>query len=45
VAALKSRLQRLNPQENAEEHARLFGELISLESHRRVLRERAIGGQ
>ena len=45
VAALKSRLQRLNPLENAEEHARLFGELISLESHRRVLRERAIGGQ
>jgi len=28
----------------AEEHARLFGELIALESYRRGLRERAIGG-
>jgi DNA primase len=45
VAALKSKLQRINPQEQAEEHARLFGELISLESYRRGLRERAIGGQ
>jgi DNA primase len=45
IAALKSRLQRINPQEHPEEHARLFGQLISLESHRRVLRERAIGGQ
>ncbi|MDT4943972.1 MAG: primase [Pseudonocardiales bacterium] len=45
VAALKGRLQRINPIEQAEEHARLFGELISLESYRRTLRERAIGGQ
>jgi DNA primase len=44
VAALKSRLQRINPQEQPEEHARLFGELIALESLRRGLRERAIGG-
>ena len=44
LAALKSRLQRINPQENAEEHTRLFGELIALERYRRVLRERAIGG-
>ena len=43
VAALKSRLQRINPLEQADEHARLFGELISLESYRRGLRERAIG--
>jgi DNA primase len=43
VAAVKSRLQRINPQEQAEEHARLFGELIALESYRRGLRERAIG--
>jgi DNA primase len=43
VAALKSKLQRINPQEQAEEHTRLFGELISLESYRRGLRERAIG--
>jgi DNA primase len=45
VAAVKSKLQRINPQDAPEEHARLFGELISLESHRRVLRERAIGVQ
>jgi DNA primase len=43
VAAVKSRLQRINPLEQAEEHARLFGELIALESLRRGLRERAIG--
>jgi DNA primase len=45
VAALKSKLQRINPQEQQDEHARLFGELIALESYRRNLRERAIGGQ
>ncbi|MEO8889049.1 MAG: DNA primase [Jatrophihabitantaceae bacterium] len=45
VAVLKSRIQRLNPQENAEEYNKLFGELISLEGYRRVLRERAIGDQ
>ncbi len=44
VARLKGRLQRVNPIEQAEEHARLFGELIALESYRRGLRERAIGG-
>jgi DNA primase len=45
VATVKSRLQRMNPLNEPEEHARLFGELISLESHRRTLRERAIGSQ
>jgi len=30
VAALKSKLQRINPQEQQDEHARLFGELIAL---------------
>jgi DNA primase len=43
IGTLKSTLQRINPLENPDEHARLFGELISLESHRRTLRERAIG--
>jgi DNA primase len=43
VAALKSRLQRINPQEQPDDHARLFGELIALEGYRRGLRERAIG--
>jgi DNA primase len=45
IATLKSRLQRINPLEQPEDHARLFGELISLESYRRGLRDRAIGGQ
>jgi DNA primase len=44
VTALKSRVQRMNPQENADEHSRLSGELFALEMHRIRLRERAIGG-
>ncbi|HET8581929.1 MAG TPA: DNA primase [Jatrophihabitans sp.] len=44
IAAIKSRLQRINPQEQPDEHARLFGELIALEGYRRNLRERGIGG-
>jgi DNA primase len=43
VAATKSRVQRINPLEQPEEHARLFGELMALEAQLRVLRERAIG--
>ena len=44
VATLKSRLQRTNPLENGEEYGKLFTELIAAENHRRLLRERAIGG-
>jgi DNA primase len=44
VATLKSRVQRINPIEQAEEHSRLWGELVALEMHRIRLRERAIGG-
>ncbi len=44
IAALKSRLQRLNPLEQPDEHARLFGELVGLEQFRRGLREQALGG-
>jgi DNA primase len=43
VTEVKSRLQRLNPVEQADSYNRLFGELVALEKHRRVLRERAIG--
>jgi DNA primase len=43
VAIVKARLQRLNPQENPDEHTRLFGELLSLEKQRRDLRDRGIG--
>jgi DNA primase len=43
IAGLKSKLQRTNPVEEATEYNRMFGELVALESHRRTLRERAIG--
>ncbi|MDQ6938446.1 MAG: toprim domain-containing protein, partial [Actinomycetota bacterium] len=44
VGTLKSRLQRINPLESAQEYGQLFTELIATENHRRLLRERAIGG-
>ncbi|MGH3357004.1 MAG: DNA primase [Nocardioidaceae bacterium] len=44
IEQVKSRLQRMNPVEQAGEYNRLFGELVALEQHRRTLRERAIGG-
>ncbi len=43
IGAVKSKLQRINPQEQPDKHAQLFGELIALESYRRNLLERAIG--
>jgi DNA primase len=43
VAAMKSRLQRLNPVEQAGDYNKLFGDLVALEQHLRLLRERAIG--
>jgi DNA primase len=45
VAALKSRVQRINPEDEPEEHARLSGELFALEMHRIRLRERASSGE
>jgi len=45
IRSLKSKLQRINPQEEPDEHARLFGELIAIEAYRRTQLERAIGGQ
>ncbi len=44
VEALKSRLQRTNPVEQAKDYNRMFGELVALEQQRRALRDRAIGG-
>jgi DNA primase len=44
IAALKSKLQRLNQLEQPDDYARLFGELVALEQHHRALREQAIGG-
>jgi DNA primase len=43
VEQLKSRLQRTNPIEQAEDYNRLFGQLVALEQQRRALRERALG--
>jgi DNA primase len=44
VAALKGRLQRMNPVEQADEYMRAFGQLVALEQQARSLRERAVGG-
>ena len=43
VGELKSRLQRTNPDEQAEEYQQMFGELVALEQHRRDLRDKAVG--
>ena len=43
LVELKSRLRRTNPVEQADEHNRMFGELVALEQYRRALRERAVG--
>ncbi|WP_185995867.1 DNA primase [Nocardioides campestrisoli] len=43
VTELKSRLQRTNPVEQAEEYRQMFGELVALEHHRRDLRDKAVG--
>lgn len=43
IARVKSRLQRMNPVTETAGYNRLFGELVALESHRRALREEAIG--
>ncbi len=43
IAVVKSRLQRMNPVTQTNDYNRLFGELVALESHRRALREAAIG--
>jgi DNA primase len=44
VAALKGRLQRMNPVEQADDYMRAFGQLVALEQQARSLRERAVGG-
>ncbi|MFD7157908.1 DNA primase [Kribbella sp. NPDC059898] len=42
IADLKSKLQRTNPIDRADEYNRMFGELIALEAYRAELRNRAI---
>jgi len=44
VAALKGKLQRMNPVEAPEEYTKVFGQLVALEAQARSLRERALGG-
>ncbi|WP_432948633.1 DNA primase [Kribbella sp. CA-253562] len=44
IADLKSKLQRTNPIDKADEYNRMFGELIALEQYRTELREQAISG-
>ena len=43
IKALRSKLQRVNPLEEPEEHVRLFGELVALEQYGRGLREQVLG--
>ncbi|MBA3232372.1 MAG: DNA primase [Propionibacteriales bacterium] len=45
IEQVKSRLQRMNPVTQTAEYNRMFGELVALESHRRALREQAIGSE
>ncbi len=44
VAALKGKLQRMNPVEAPDEYTKVFGQLVALEPQARSLRERAMGG-
>ncbi len=43
IDRVKSTLQRMNPVTQTADYNRMFGELVALESHRRSLREQAIG--
>ncbi|MBV9379478.1 MAG: DNA primase, partial [Streptosporangiaceae bacterium] len=43
IAAVKARLQRMNPVEEQAGHYRLFGDLMMLEQRRKTLLERATG--
>ncbi|MDX3003222.1 DNA primase [Kribbella solani] len=44
IQDLKSKLQRTNPIDRADEYNRMFGELIALEAYKAELRNRAISG-
>ncbi len=44
VVRIKSRLQRVNPVDQADDYNKLFGELIALEGFKKRLREQAIDG-
>ncbi len=44
IAAIKARLQRMNPLEDQVRYNRLYGDLIALEQRRRALLDRSAGG-
>ncbi len=44
IQDLKSKLQRTNPIDRADDYNRMFGELIALEAYRSDLRKKAISG-
>jgi DNA primase len=41
IAAIKSRLQRMNPEEDQAAYGRMFGELVALEQRKKILLDRA----
>ena len=43
ISEIKSKLQRLNPVENADEYQGIFSELVSLEAKKRAQKELAVG--
>lgn len=43
IAEIKSKLQRINPLEEAESYNEIFHELMTLEKERRILRDLAVG--
>ena len=43
IAAVKSKLQRLSPVTEQADYNRMFGDLVALEQHRKVLSDRAAG--
>nr|WP_246220864.1 hypothetical protein [Phytoactinopolyspora mesophila] len=44
LVSLKARLQRTDPSSEVQLYNKLFGELMTLEAHRRDLRDRGVGG-
>ncbi|MGH3871413.1 MAG: DNA primase [Pseudonocardiaceae bacterium] len=43
VAEIKSRLQRISPQDDKDSYHQLFGDLVALEQYYRALRDQAVG--
>ena len=43
IAAVKARLQRMNPVEEQAGYNRMFGDLVGLEKRRKALLDRAAG--